>query len=373
MIDHIQNINTSSEKTTLYLTHLGWDTHFQTLLDMDEAASLFPARVIGVEKNNFFVNNGSKESRVSVSGRLNHQKAKDYPVIGDWVLVKQSVIVSVLPRKNALSRGASGTLKKQETAPKRKQVIAANLDWVFIVCGLDQDFNIRRIERYLTLIYNCGLNPVIVLTKADMHKAPSTFVADVESIAFHVPIHLISLQDDACLTPLAGYLSKNRTIALIGSSGAGKSTLVNRLSSEKIQATGAVSERLGKGMHITTSRSLIMMPKGGMIIDNPGIREIALWDDETGVGNTFPEIEVLGKACRFSDCSHTHEPGCRVMKAVASGEIQADRLNSYHKLKRELEYLSERQVKSSDRVEKERWQEVTLKVKAMKKHGKLAR
>ncbi len=373
MIDNIQNKNTNTDSTTLSLRHLGWDLNFQNILDTDEDAALFPARVIGVQKNNFFVNNGSKEIRVSVSGRLNHHKTEIYPAIGDWVLVKQTVIVKVLPRKNALSRGASGTLKKQETIPKKEQVIAANLDWVFIVCGLDRDFNIRRIERYLTLIYNCGLNPVLVLTKADLHKSPSTFVADVESIAFHVPIHMISLKDDDCLTPLANYLSKNQTIALIGSSGAGKSTLVNRLSFEDIQATGAVSHRLGKGMHVTTSRSLIMMPKGGMIIDNPGIREIALWDDQTGIDTTFPEIEALGKACRFSDCSHTHEPGCRVIKAVASGQIQSDRLNSYHKLKRELDYLSQKQVKSADRIEKERWQEVALKVKAMKKQGRQTR
>ncbi|GAB6146815.1 ribosome small subunit-dependent GTPase A [Desulfocicer niacini] len=367
MIDNTQNTNIHPDEPHYSLSHLGWDSNFQDRLNADEKTTLSPARVIGVQKNNFFVKNGIEEKRVSVSGRLNHNKTEIYPVIGDWVVVKQSVIIRVLPRKNALSRGASGTLKKQETAPRREQVIAANLDWVFIVCGLDQDFNIRRIERYLTLIYNCGLKPVIVLTKADLHKTPSTFVADVESIAFHVPIHLICLGDDDSLTPLKNYLSIGRTIALVGSSGAGKSTLVNRLSLEKIQATGAVSQRLGKGMHVTTSRSLIMMPQGGMIIDNPGIREISFWNDQTGIDTTFPEIEALGKGCRFSDCSHTHEPGCRVIKAVSSGEIQANRLNSYHKLKRELEYLSQKQVKSANRIEKDRWQEVALKVKALKK------
>ena len=365
-----QKNQTHTEETDRSLNRLGWNPYFQAHLNTIEKKDLFPARVIGVEKNSFFIDTGKGERRVSVSGRLSYHQSELYPVIGDWVLINQTVIITVLPRKNALTRGASGTQKGRETVSKKVQVIAANLDTVCIVCGLDRDFNIRRIERYLTLVYNCGLNPIIILTKADLHKDPESCVSELASVAFHVPVHLISLTDDACLSQLHPYLSTGRTLALIGSSGAGKSTLVNRLCGEDIRATGAVSERIGKGMHVTTSRSLIMMPQGGMIIDNPGIREIVLWEDQAGVVSSFPDIESLGKACRFSDCSHMHEPGCQVLEAVNSGRIEPKRLNNYYKLRRELEYLSQRQNKSAGRIEKERWQEVALKVKAMKRSGR---
>jgi ribosome biogenesis GTPase len=154
---------------------------------------------------------------------------------------------------------------------------------------------------------------------------------------------------------------------MIGSSGAGKSTLVNRLCGKTVQATGSISNSVGKGKHTTTTRDLIIMPQGGMVIDNPGIREIAFWDDDGGVKVAFPEIETLAETCRFSNCSHMHEPGCRVLQAVTEGAISQGRLESYRKMKRELTYLSDRQHKSADRVEKERWQEVALKIKAMKK------
>ncbi len=154
---------------------------------------------------------------------------------------------------------------------------------------------------------------------------------------------------------------------MVGSSGAGKSTLVNRLAGEEIRATGGVSQAVGKGMHTTTTRDLILLPSGGMIIDNPGIREIAFWDDEGGIDSAFPEIEAWAEECRFSDCNHLTEPGCRVLEAVETGELSRKRLESFMKMKRELEYLSERKYKSADRIEKERWQEVALKIKAMKK------
>jgi ribosome biogenesis GTPase len=154
---------------------------------------------------------------------------------------------------------------------------------------------------------------------------------------------------------------------MVGSSGAGKSTLVNRLYGKTIQLTGSISTHVGKGKHTTTSRDLIMMPQGGMVIDNPGIREIAFWEVDKGIEAAFPEIEKLGLGCRFTNCSHTHEPGCRVLGAVDEGEISRDRLENYRKMNRELEYLSDRQNKSADRVEKERWKEVALKIKAMKK------
>ncbi len=348
------------------LEKLGWNDFFQIHLPQTDPKKGLPARVVGVRKNSFYLSRGEKEWLATTAGKLTHAPHGRYPVVGDWVLVSETLIHEVLPRKNELVRGASGNRGKLGEGPGREQIMAANLDGVWVVCGLDRDFNLRRIERYVTLAYNCGISPVIVLTKADLHENPEAAAGEVESIAFGVPVHLVSARENRGLDELEGDLAPGRTITLVGSSGAGKSTLLNRLYGTDVQATGAVSEKIGKGMHTTTSRDLIVMPQGGMVIDNPGIREIALWDGEDGASQAFPDIEGLAMECRFSDCSHLHEPGCRVLRAVADGRITRERLESYHKLQRELSYFDDRQHKSADRLEKERWKGVSLKVKSIK-------
>ena len=363
-----KDTNTNIDNT--HLLRMGWNQHFQIQMERLGEPGLSPARVIGVRKNSFRLSDGNSECLATLAGRLQHDPGGLYPVTGDWVLIRDAVISRVLARSNALSRGASGMRGKQEAQPQREQVIAANLDTVFIVCGLDRDFNLRRIERYLTLIYNCGLNPAIVLTKADLHPDPERFADEVEGVAFGVPTHLVSAGDDAGLLELEPYLAPGRTTTMVGSSGAGKSTLVNRLYGESVQLTSAVSASLGKGRHTTTSRDLIVMPQGGMVIDNPGIREIAFWENDNAIGSAFPEIEEMGRECRFADCSHTHEPGCRVLRAVDEGVISASRLENYRKMKRELDYLAQREHKSAERVEKERWKDVALKIKDMYKDRK---
>jgi len=359
--------NQKTEGISPYLSILGWDSYFQSHLDTICKEKILPARVVGVHKNHFLISQGNKERLVTPAGRLSHRIKSLFPVIGDWVIVSGETISAVLPRKTILSRGAAGTHGKQGGPACKEQIIAANLDMVFIVCGMDHDFNIRRIERYLTLVYNCGLPPVIVLTKSDLHKDPESFVEKVEAVAFGVPVHPVSANDPGGPTVLEQYISTGRTITMIGSSGAGKSTLVNRLYGKEIQETCAISKRIGKGRHTTTNRSLIMMPQGGMVIDNPGIREIGFGDTGDGLDAAFPEIEALARICRFHNCSHTHEPGCGVLQGQADGTISRERLNSYQKMKRELAYLSDRRQKSADRVEKERWQGVALKIKAIKK------
>ena len=351
---------------------MGWDAFFQA----NTNGTGVPARVISVNKNQFLLSQGNTNWLATISGKVRHKTASPnstelYPVIGDWVLVQDTVITKVLPRRNMLSRGAAGCRRKNNTTATEEQVMAANLDTVCIVCGLDRDFNIRRIERYLTLVYNCGLNPVIVLTKADLHDEPTRYVDEVEGVAFGIPIHLVSEDDTTGILELEQYLISGKTATMIGSSGAGKSTLLNRLYGKPIQATGAVSQSVGKGKHTTTGRDLIFMPQGGMLIDNPGIREIAFYGNDGGVKNTYADIEHFAQECRFSDCSHMHKTGCRVIEAVANGELPQERLESYYKMKRELDYLTERQHKSADRVEKDRWRDVALKIKTINKTKKI--
>lgn len=331
------------------------------------------ARVTGVRKNLFLVNDGRNERLVGTLGRFHHKTDENtlFPATGDWVALENGRIASVLPRKNALSRGASGQQGKKDGTAVRNQVIAANLDSVFIVCGLDRDFNIRRIERYLTLVYNCGCNPVVILNKSDLHDSPEPFVREVQSVSFGVPVHPVSAVTKTGTEALATYLAPGKTAALLGSSGAGKSTLVNLLAGEEIQATQEVSRQVGKGVHTTTTRDLIVLPGGGLLIDNPGIREIAFWDVNDGTDSAFPEIEAWAADCRFSDCTHTGEPGCRIHEACEAGELKQERLESYLKQMRELDYLAQRKDKSADRVEKERWKWVALAVKDMKKNNKM--
>ncbi len=349
------------------LKKIGWTDFFDKNLEKIEQEELSPARVIQVNRNSHVINDGSREFRVTTAGSFKIRTDGVYPVTGDWILFKDTVIQDVLKRKNTLSRGASGNRKKTNPKSRLEQIIASNLDTVFIVSGLDRDFNLRRIERYLTLVNNCGLTPIIILTKGDLHKDPEIFAQQLETITAAVPIHIVSIDDSDSLEVLRGYLKPNLTISLIGSSGAGKSTLLNRLAGDELQVTQSVSHRLGKGRHTTTTRSLIVIPGGGMIIDNPGTREIALLDDDGGLETTFPEIDQIGMLCRFSNCTHNHEPGCRVLEAVENGSIQKERHISYQKIQRELSFETQKGYKTAGRIEKERWQYVAKKAKAISK------
>lgn len=361
------SLNNHSKKSHTHLNQLGWSSFFQKQLkDTDLETS--PARVIGVRKNSFLISQGDNQLLVTLAGSLLKEPGGRFPAVGDWVLVRDSIIFSILLRKNELIRKTPGGKHRKNNEPSQQdQIIAVNVDKVFIVCGLDRDYNLRRIERYLTMVYNCSMTPEIVLTKADLHHNPSSFVNEVESIAFGVPIHLISAEDESIITDLQSNLTHGKTVVLIGSSGAGKSTLINRLYGKEILATGSLSESLGKGKHTTTNRDLVVLPTGGMVIDNPGIREIALGVGSPDSLSAFPEIDDLSLLCKFQDCNHTHEPGCQVIAAVTSGTLAPDRLQSYHKIQNELKYSSDRQLKSASQVERERWKGVSKKIKAINK------
>lgn len=351
---------------------LGWALFKEHAGAFDMGETGNTARVIGVRKNSFVLSNGCEEWLAFPAGRL-RQAGEMFPAAGDWVQFREKLVTKVLPRKNALSRGAAGLRHGKDEGALKQQIMATNVDTVFIVSGLDRDFNLRRLERYLTLVYNCGMMPVIVLTKADLQEGAQIFVYEAEHVAPGVPVHLVSARTEAGISVLERYLEPGRTVVLVGSSGAGKSTLVNRLAGAPVQATGEVSGSVGKGRHTTTSRDLILMPQGGMIIDNPGIREIAFWDmAEPGASgaatSAFPEIEELARGCRFADCRHLHEPDCNVLQGLADGIIIPERLESYRKMQREMDYLALRQeCHSSGQVEKKRRKDISKQVKALKK------
>ena len=352
------------------LLKIGWNDHFDRLAKDLAIGPDRVARVLSAHRGQFLVTDGRSEWSCKPSGKIRHDRLQDYPVTGDWVLLNENVVRRVIPRKNTLCRGEAGARKRQAGAATGEQPIAANIDTVFIVCGLDRDYNLRRIERFLALVYNCGMNPAVVLSKADLHKAPETCRDEVGSVAFGVPVVLTSTADGSGVDELHGFLQTGQTGAMIGSSGAGKSSLANMLLGSDVQATAAVSESVGKGRHTTTSRELIAMPGGGLLMDNPGIREIAFSKGGDGLEATFSDILELAGACRFADCSHRHEPGCAVLDAVASGELSKTRLENYHKMQREMGYAQARSEKSADYVERERWKDVAMEIKRMNKRKK---
>ena len=307
-------------------------------------AAQYPELTVGritlQEKGMYRIRTIMGEQNALVSGKFQFdaQSSSDYPAVGDYVMVScadpdTAIIHQVLPRKSLFVRKAAGTSKTE-------QAVAANIDTVFLCMSLNNDFNLRRLERYLAVAWESGADPVVVLTKADLCADLPQKQREVEAIAMGVDILTTSAMELEGYRQIMPYITEGRTVAFVGSSGVGKSTLINRLLGEERLATDGLRKD-DKGHHTTTHRELLFLPNGAMVIDTPGMRELGMWDAASGVEQTFTDIEALAAQCRFRNCSHTSEPGCAVRAAIRSGELDSGRWQSYQKLKNENSYAAD--------------------------------
>jgi ribosome biogenesis GTPase len=350
------------------LNAYGWDPVFAERFAPFAEQGLLPARVVVQYQQIYRVIAEDGELLAMVAGRMRHRAEGrvDYPAVGDWIAFRpdpdsdRATIHGVLERKSRFVRKVAGSVVAE-------QVVAANVDVVLLVTALDADFNPRRLERYLVLAHESGARPVIALSKTDLADDLDAYLQETRSVAGpDVPIHTVSAPRKSGYEALRGYLEPGKTVALLGSSGVGKSTIVNHLAGEELQRTQEVRTTDGRGRHTTTHRQLILLSDGGLLMDTPGMRELQLWDVDEGVDETFSDIEELADHCRFPDCEHGQEPGCAVLAAIEDGRLSAERLESYHKLRRELRALAARQDRQNRLFEKRRVKTIT---KAFNRHG----
>jgi ribosome biogenesis GTPase len=364
------------------LFSLGWDDFFAKSFHPFCSGDLVPARVALEHKHAYTLLSAHGEVAAVCTGRLLHDSMArdDLPAVGDWVVVRlrpdespsgtdprrKADIHAVLPRKTKFSRRAPGE-------PAVEQIVAANVDTVFLVTALDQNFNLRRIERYLAVARESGAEPVIVLNKSDLHVDPAAAQAEVAAISAGAPVIALSAKRGEGLADLERWLVAGRTVALLGSSGVGKSTVINRVLRTEHQATGAVSDAVHKGRHTTTHRELIVAPSGALLIDTPGMRELQLWDvDAAALDETFADVTALAARCRFNDCTHRAEPGCAIQAALEDGTLDDERWQSFQKLQREQAYAARKADPRLDRATKAHWKSLNKAARArvrMKEEG----
>ena len=332
------------------LEELGWDAGWQSALEHLQEDNLIAARVAAQHRGAYVVWTAEGELRARAAGRLlyEHEVGEPIPGVGDWVGVRETTITAILPRRSAFIRKRAG-LESEE------QVLAANVDTAFLLAGLDDDFSLRRLERYITTAWDSGAAPVVVLTKADLCDDVVDAMLQVETVAIGVPVHSISNVTGIGVDELSERLQPGRTIVLLGSSGVGKSTLLNRLAGDEVMRTGVVAAD-GTGRHTTTHRELVRLPDGALVVDTPGLRELQFWDGD--ISAAFEDIEALAGECRFRDCAHAREPGCAVLAAVDGGTLALDRLRSWRKLQRELEAIAARTDHRLRAARKKRWKQI---------------
>lgn len=349
------------------LEHLGWNEFFSKNFEAFSQNDYIVGRVALEHKNSYRVYTEFGDLLAEISGKMNYlaSSREDYPAVGDWVIIQARVaegratIHGILPRKSKFSRKIAGDTTEE-------QIVATNIDTVFLVNALNNDFNVRRIERYLTMAWESGANPVIVLSKADLCNDIEEKMAQVEAVAFGLPIHPISVAEEIGLEQFDSYLQPGKTVALLGSSGVGKSTIINYLIGKEVLKVQDIREDDDKGRHTTTHRELIVLPSGGCMIDTPGMRELQLWDSSEGINDTFKEIEELASQCFFNDCQHQNEPNCAVKRALEDGTLDRGRYNNYVKLQRELAYLARKEDQKAQLIEKEKWKKIHKEFKQRK-------
>lgn len=317
------------------MTTLGWCPHFSDAFAALNRPNWMAGRVVSEDKHSAAVVCELGERTGIIPGRLLHRSEThaSLPKVGDWVAVSavsgenKVVIEAVLPRKSKLARKVTGRSMVE-------QVVAANLDTVFVVQALDRTFNLRRLERFLVMVNEGGACPVVLLNKSDLCENPSDLLASAKGVA-GCPTIVVSARTRRGIGEIRKLLSPARTVCFVGTSGVGKSSLINRLYGEVLQDTIEVRERDGKGRHATTWREMILLPTGALVIDTPGMREFHLWHVDDGLLDTFPDIAQPAEYCQFRDCTHTHEAACAVKAAVAKGKLSPERLQSFLKLQRE--------------------------------------
>jgi len=334
----------------LNLQDLGWDAFFADAFGPYAADNLIPARVSARHHGpcELFTEQGPMGG--IPAGKLSEE---ELPAVGDWVAARpvdgerKAVIEAVLPRRTSFSR-------KEAFQRTVEQVVAANIDTVFVVTAFGFDLNPRRLERYLTSAWDSGSTPVVVINKSDTVDDPFTQLLEIEPVTLGVSVHAVSAVSGEGLEELDTYLQPGQTIALLGSSGVGKSTLVNRFAGREVLVTADTSSG-GRGRHTTTHRELVPLPSGGVLLDTPGMRELQLWADEEVLDTTFSEISELASQCKFSDCAHSTEPGCAIRRALNDGTLSHERWTSYCKLQREMRALAIRKDARLRSEQRKKW------------------
>jgi len=335
----------------LSLTELGWNEQLEN--DFPDGVGLVPGRVTVERRGAYAVATAEGDAWAELAGKLRYETMYrgQLPAVGDWVALQlrqegKATIRGVLPRRTAIVR-------KTNLGETEEQVLAANVDTIFLVSSLNRDLNVRRIERYLATAWESGADPAIILNKADLCPVDerAELIAEVEAVAFGVPVHTVSAVTGEGMDELHPYLAPGRTAVMLGSSGVGKSTLVNRLTGTDELATQEIRAGDDRGRHTTSHRELIVLPGGGLVIDTPGLRELQLWESSGGMTEAFSDVEELASTCRFTDCAHETEPGCAVREAIRSGRLPCERLESYRKLQRELARLERRREGKRAQVE----------------------
>ncbi|MCM2273533.1 MAG: ribosome small subunit-dependent GTPase A [Candidatus Didemnitutus sp.] len=355
------------------LADLGWTDEWATAFAPHTAAGRQPARVT-LQLKGFWETTTPDTARLAqCTGKFLSETAAiaDMPAVGDWVAIEplpgddtRALIHAVLPRRTKFSRKAAGERDVE-------QVVAANIDTVFLVSSLDANFNLRRIERYLAAARASGAQPVIVLNKSDLTREAAALRAEVAAIARDVPIVVTSALKRGGVKPLRAWLQPRTTVAFLGSSGVGKSTLINELVGEEVLFTQEVRDIDGKGRHTTTQRELILSPEGVLIIDTPGMRELQPWQADEAVDDVFADIRDLTLRCKFTDCSHTTEPGCAIAPALADGSLELSRWQSYQRLQRETAFEIRRVDRRASQKHKTEWKKITkqLRQRVQEKRG----